>query len=97
MIRDFADKATEHLYDGLNSKESRKFPREIIKRTLQLLDIMNHSVDLNALKTPPSNRLELLKGDRKGEYSVRINDQWRIVFKFQNGDFYSVKVEDYHK
>lgn len=61
-----------------------------------LLDVMNNTSDLNALKVPPGNRLKELEPPRKGTWSVRINDQWRITFKFHDGDFFDVKIEDYH-
>ncbi len=97
MIKSFADRGTEDIFDGeANTKQARKFPRDILKRAILLLDVINNSTVLRALKVPPGNRLKELEPPRKGTWSVRINDQWRITFKFKDGDFYDVQIEDYH-
>jgi proteic killer suppression protein len=93
MIIGFADKDTESLF--ITGKSKRLSPA-LVKAALRKLDYLNRAKTLNDLLAPPGNRLEALKGDLKGKYSIRINDQFRIVFKFQNGDASDVKVTDYH-
>ncbi len=96
VIRSFGDKTTRDIYDGENSRYSRKIPRELHGRIARLLDQINAAPALEVLKTPPNNRLERLKGGLKGFWSVRANDQWRIVFKWEDGDAHEVRVTDYH-
>jgi len=96
MIISFADKATEHLYHGKKSKESRKHPRNIVKVAIRKLDMLNGAQDLNDLRSPPGNQLEALKGDLKGFHSIRINEQWRILFKWEAGQASNVAIRDYH-
>lgn len=97
VIKSFADRGTEDVFDGdVNTKQARKFPRDILRRAVLLLDVINNTSDLNALRVPPGNRLKELEPPRKDTCSVRINDQWRITFKFNDGDFFDVKIEDYH-
>lgn len=74
----------------------RKLPQNIQHLARGKLIILNAATDLNILRVPPGNRLEALKGARKGQYSIRINDQWRICFKWKTGDAYDVEIEDYH-
>ena len=93
MIIDFADKETENLFI---TGKSKRFSSAVVKTALRKLDYLNRAKTLNDLLAPPGNHLEALKGDLKGKYSVRINDQFRVVFKFQNGDASEVKVTDYH-
>ena len=93
MIVDFADKETEKIY---NQEFSTKLPQQIQKVALRKLIMIDCAVTINDLKVPPANRLESLTGRRKGEYSIRINDQYRICFKFEQGNFTGVKIEDYH-
>lgn len=93
MIRSFSDKETEKLY--INGK-SRKFPLAVCKGGLQKLDYLNAAATLEDLRKPPGNRLEALKGKYEGRFSIRINQQYRIVFKFINSDAYDVVVDDYH-
>lgn len=93
MIISFADKETERLFIV---GESRKLPSTIINVALRKLDYLNRAKTLQDLKSPPGNRLEALKGDLKGKCSIRINDQYRIVFKFSNGNAYEVEISDYH-
>ena len=97
MIKSFTDKATEELFNGINSKRTAKYPTEIKRRAYLLLHTINSANTLDALKVPPGNRLERLVGDRQASWSVRINDQWRVTFKFSDGDFSDVLIEDYHK
>jgi proteic killer suppression protein len=75
---------------------SKKFPNDIQQVALRKLRMLNRATILHDLKVPPFNRLELLKGNRRGQYSIRIYDQWRICFKWQNGDAFNVEIVDYH-
>ncbi|MEW6115874.1 MAG: type II toxin-antitoxin system RelE/ParE family toxin [Nitrospirota bacterium] len=93
MIATFGDKETEHLYV---TGKSRRFPTAVCKAGLRKLDYLNSATRLEDLRVPPGNCLEALKGSYKGFYSIRINDQFRIVFRFENADAYDVKIEDSH-
>ncbi|MBP7554042.1 MAG: type II toxin-antitoxin system RelE/ParE family toxin [Spirochaetes bacterium] len=93
MIRSFHSKETENIWNGIKSKS---LPLEIQERARRKLRMLNNSNELKDLLIPPSNRLESLKGDKKGQYSIRINDQWRICFNFENGNCYNVEIIDYH-
>ncbi len=93
MIKSYADKLTEAF---LNQKNSRKLPSQISKRALMRLVQIDNATGLNDLRIPSSNHLKSLQGDRKGQYSIRINNQWRICFKFENGNAFDVKIVDYH-
>ena len=94
MLRSFASKETEKIWNG---ERSSKIPPEVQKVGRRKLRMINNSFDLNDLRIPPSNRLEKLSGKLKEYYSIRINDQWRIIFKWQAGHAYEVKIIDYHK
>ncbi len=94
MIKSFKCKYTEELFNGKNQKRFSKSVNNIGKRKLDMLDA---SLDFEDLKVPPSNRFEHLKGDLKGFCSIRINEQFRVVFKFENSDAYDVYIDDYHK
>ncbi len=94
MIKSFADKETEKLYI---TGRSRKLPTEIIRTALRKLEQLNAASTLEDLKIFPGNRLEPLKGKMRGKFSIRINDQWRIVFFFFFIDAYEVEITDYHK
>ncbi len=93
MIVSFGDKDTEKLFIF---GKSRQVPSTIIKVALRKLDYLNRAKTLQDLETPPGNRLEALKGALKGKYSIRINDQYRIVFRFSSGEASEVEVTDYH-
>lgn len=93
MIKTFADKETQKIYNQVFSK---KLPHDIQPVALRKLIMMNNAVGLNDLRVPPSNHLEALSGDRKGQYSIRINDQYRICFIEDNNNFYNVEIVDYH-
>ena len=93
MIRSFKDKESEKIW---NQEVSRKLPLSVQRIALRKLYMLNRALDLNDLKIPPSNCLEKLKGDRKGQYSIRINDQWRICFAWQSGNAVDVEIVDYH-
>ena len=96
MIRSFADATAQDIFDGENSKAARRLPRELHDKARRMLDLINAATRLEDLRIPPGNRLEALKGDFKGFHSVRINDQWRIVFRWLNGDADAVQIVDYH-
>jgi len=97
MIKNFADDGTEDIYHGhFNSKAARKIPNQIHRQASMLLHLMDASLSLEDFKSPPGNRLKELSGLRKGTWSVRINDQWRITFKFNHGEYSDVLIEDYH-
>ena len=93
MIKSFRDKDTERVW---RREYSKRLPRDIQERALMKLQQVNAAGDLKDLSIPASNRLELLKGNRKGEYSIRINKQWRICFKWQSGHASEVEITDYH-
>jgi proteic killer suppression protein len=93
MIISFGSKDTEKIWDG---ERVRKLPLEIQEIGRRKLRMLNNSQSILDLKIPPSNRLEKLKGDMKEFYSIRINDQWRIVFKWNNGNAEYVEIIDYH-
>ncbi|AMV71912.1 Toxin HigB-1 [Desulfuromonas sp. DDH964] len=96
MIASFGDKLTEALYHGTSDKDLRRLPLEIVNRTLRKLDMLNAAHDVLDLRSPPGNRLEALQGDLAGLFSIRVNDQWRIVFRWQGGNAYEVRLTDYH-
>lgn len=93
MIKSFKDKETEKVY---GREGSRKLAEDIQQVALRKLRMINNAKNLNDLRIPPANNLEKLKGDREGQHSVRINDQWRICFKWKDGDAHEVVIEDYH-
>lgn len=96
MIITFLSEATRDIYDGLESKQARRIPQAIWKVAQRKLDMLNAAHSLIDLKSPPANRLEALKSNFKGKYSIRINDQYRIVFEFRDGNAYEVEITDYH-
>ena len=93
MIRSFASKETEKIF---KRQRSRKLPPDIQQVALRKLRMLNRAVTLNDLRVPPANRLEKLSGNREGQYSIRINQQWRVCFEWRNGDAYEVEIVDYH-
>lgn len=93
MIKSFADKRTQELYQ---KGKAKKFPSDIAPRAARKLEYVNLAEQLDDLKVPPGNRLHLLSGNRKGQHAISINDQWRICFRFEDGDAYDVEVCDYH-
>ncbi|NJC88582.1 MAG: type II toxin-antitoxin system RelE/ParE family toxin [Desulfuromonas sp.] len=96
MILSFGDKLTEALYHATGNKNLRHLPPEVIKRALNKLDMLNGAHDVLDLRSPPGNRLEVLGGDLKGFHSIRVNDQWRIVFHWKDGNASEVRLADYH-
>jgi proteic killer suppression protein len=93
MIKTFGDKETEKVWNGIYSK---KLPSEIQQIARRKLRMINNAQDINDLRVPPGNRLEKLKGDLRDFYSIRINNQWRIIFKWIGSDAYEVQIIDYH-
>ncbi len=92
MITTFAHKETQQLFITANSK---RLPPDLIKRAVRRLEYVNYAIALKDLRAPPSNRLHALKEERKGQHSISINEQWRICFKFIDGDAYDVEIADY--
>jgi proteic killer suppression protein len=93
MIRSFRSKETERVWQG---RSSRKLPGDIQDRALRKLRQLDAAAIIDDLRNPPSNRLEALKGDRAGQMSIRINDQWRICFRWADGEAIDVEITDYH-
>jgi proteic killer suppression protein len=93
VIKTFKDDETQRIYQR---QRSRKLPLDIQQVALRKLRMINNAMNLNDLRIPPANRLEKLSGDRAGQWSVRINDQWRICFRWENGNAYDVEITDYH-
>lgn len=93
MITSFANKETEKLFA---TGKSKKFPPEITSRAIMRLTQLDNAREVTDLQMPPSNRLEVLSGNRAGQWNIRINDQWRICFMFANGEATDVEITDYH-
>jgi toxin HigB-1 len=93
MIKTFADRHTQVLYV---TGKSKRFPTDVAKRAARKLEYVDLATGLEDLRVPPGNRLHALEGRRKGQDSISINEQWRICFKFFDGDAYDVEIGDYH-
>ena len=93
MIKSFADVETQRFY---NTGKTRRFAPDILKRAIKRLTQLDAATLLEDLRMPPSDRLEALTGDRAGQWSIRINDQCRLCFRFKNGEVYDVEIIDYH-
>ncbi|HEY3321649.1 MAG TPA: type II toxin-antitoxin system RelE/ParE family toxin [Planctomycetota bacterium] len=93
MIRSFRSKETEDIF---NRVQSRRLPADIQQTALRKLRMLNRATSLQDLRVPPANRLEKLSGSRLGQFSIRINDQWRICFEWQGSDAFDVEIVDYH-
>jgi proteic killer suppression protein len=93
MIKTFGDKETEKIWNGIRSK---KLPNEIQDVARRKLRMINNALDVNDLRIPPANRLEKLKGNLEDFYSIRINNQWRVIFQWINNDAYEIQIVDYH-
>ena len=97
MIASFANTATEDIFDGRNSMDARRLlPRDLWKVAFRKLDQINVAVELDDLRVPPGNRLEALNAERKGQYSIRINDQYRICFVWTDSGAENIEIVDYH-
>jgi proteic killer suppression protein len=97
MIVSFGDRATEDLYHNRPTSRARRFPQDVVGLALVKLDMLNGSAAVLDLRSPPGNRLEALKGDLKGFRSIRVNDQWRLVFRWEGNNALDVRLMDYHK
>ena len=93
MIKNFKDTETQKIYQR---QRSRKLPSNIQQVALRKLRMINNSISINDLRVPPANRLEKLSGNRAGQWSIRINDQWRICFRWEGSDALDVEITDYH-
>ena len=93
VIKSFKDRETQQLF---TRQRSRRLPSEIQQVALRKLRMLNNARTLNDLQIPPANRLEKLMGDRVGQYSIRINERWRVCFAWRDGDAYDVEIVDYH-
>jgi proteic killer suppression protein len=93
VIKTFADRRTHELYARGKAK---RFPADVAKRASRKLEYLDLATKLEDLRNPPGNRLHELKGDRRGQYAISVNDQWRICFRFLDGDAYDVEIFDYH-
>jgi len=93
MIRSFRTRETERIY---RRETSRRFPASVVAAALRKLLILDGAESLQDLRVPPGNRLEALQGDREGQFSIRVNDQWRICFRWSEGDAHDVEITDYH-
>ena len=96
MILNFADKTTEDIFNGLDSKSARRVPQTVWAVAARKLDMLNAAAELRDLGMPPANRLEALKGNWSGYHSIRINDQYRVVFQWIDGNAKDVQITDYH-
>jgi proteic killer suppression protein len=90
MIKTFADKETQQLFI---TGKSKRMPSDLLRRAIRRLEYIHYATSLNDLRVPPSNRLHALKGERKGQHSISINEQWRICFRFIDGDAYDVEKQ----
>lgn len=97
VIASFADQATRDVFDDENSKAARSIPKDIWKVAQRKLDLLNAAHLIEDLRVPPGNRLEALSGDLMGCWSIRVNDQYRIVFRFGDGQASDVRIVDYHR
>ena len=93
MIRSFANREVESICNGV---ASRRLPGDIQAIARRKLRMLNNATTLDDLRIPPANRLEVLKGDRRGQHSIRVNDPWRVCFRWKVGDAYDVAIVDYH-
>jgi proteic killer suppression protein len=97
MIVSFGDRATEDLYHNRATGRARRLPQDVREVALVKMDILNAAAALLDLRSPPGNRLEALKGDLKGCHSIRVNDQWRLVFRWEANNAHDVRLMDYHQ
>ncbi|MGB9673817.1 MAG: type II toxin-antitoxin system RelE/ParE family toxin [Anaerolineales bacterium] len=93
MIKTFKDDETQKIYQR---QPSRKLPADIQQVALRKLRMINNAISIQDLRVPPANRLEKLSGNRVGQWSIRINDQWRVCFRWEGSDAYDVEITDYH-
>jgi toxin HigB-1 len=96
VILSFGDKTTEDIYHGRDSKAARRISRSLWERIKIKLDLVNATLSLQDLRSPPANHLERLRGDLTGFHSIRVNQQYRLVFRFDLGNYWDVRCTDYH-
>lgn len=96
MIQTFGNVLAEDLFEDRNSKATRSFPADLRRAERRKLLYLHEAADLRDLRSPPGNRLERLKGDLQGFHSIRINNQWRVVFRWSGGNAFDVQIVDYH-
>lgn len=96
VIRGFGDQTTTDIFNGEDSKAARRIPKALWPVARRKLDMINAAQDLQDLKVPPNNRLEKLKGELEGFYSIRVNDQYRVIFRWDSGHADDVQLTDYH-
>jgi len=96
VIESFGNRLAEDLFDDKRSNVVRQFPTELVRAARRKLLYLHDAAELQDLRVPPGNRLEALKGELSGFYSIRINDQWRVVFRWKDGNAYDVQILDYH-
>ena len=96
MIQSFANETTVDLFRERNTRAARRIPRELWRGVQRKLMVLDAAGRLEDLRIPAGNRLELLKGDQAGRHSIRVNEQYRVTFRWENGHAYEVRVEDYH-
>lgn len=96
MIVSFGDAATEDLYHGRHTSRVRRLPMDVVAVVLRKLDMLRAARQLQDLRSPPGNRLEALRGNYAGYYSIRVNDQWRLVFRWESDGAHDVSLIDYH-
>lgn len=97
MIASFGDQGTADLYHGASTRRARAFPNDIVASALRKLDLLEAAHSLTDLRSPPGNRLESLRGKWRGLHSIRVNDQWRIVFRWSESSAHDVRLVDYHR
>lgn len=97
MIRSFGDRRTEDLFHGKNSSHARRIATSIRGTVVRKLDLINSAISLEDLRSPPGNRLEALSGDLRGMHSIRVNEQWRIIFRWTDAGAEGVQIIDYHR
>ena len=97
MIRDIKDRITRDIYDGVDSRYSRKIPVALHRKCRRILDQIDAANDIGILREPPGNQLEKLKGSLSGHWSIRVNDQWRVIFTWVDHGANDVQITDYHK
>lgn len=96
MIRSFDDAATEKVFYGDDTRAARRLPKELWRLIRRKLDALHAASSLHDLRVPPGNRLEALRGDQAGRHSIRVNEKYRISFRFETGHAWEVRCEDYH-
>jgi toxin HigB-1 len=96
MIQSFADQTTADIFRERNTKAARQIPKDVWRSAQRKLKMLDVAAQLNDLESPPGNRLQALKGQMKGRHSIRVNDQYRVTFRWEDGHAFEVAVEDYH-